>query len=234
MKTGIIIQARHSSARLPGKVLRPLGGRPLLGWLIERLRARAEERIIVATSDQPEDAAVAEYAAACGAAAYRGPLDDVLARMTGALEASGLDAAVRVSGDSPLLDPQLVSRALQLFAEGGWDLVTNVQERTFPKGQSVEVVAAAALRRADAEARAPGEREHVTPFFYGRPDRFRIANFSLDPPAADVRLCVDTPEDFAVVERIVQSMTRPHHEYGVRELVALYRTVTADPTRGSG
>jgi spore coat polysaccharide biosynthesis protein SpsF len=229
MRAGVIIQARHSSARLPGKVLQPLAGRPILGWLIERLRTEMEAPIIVATSDQPEDTAVAELAATCGVATYRGPLEDVLARMVAAAEAFGLDAAVRVSGDSPLLDPRLVSRALQLFGEGNWDLVTNVQQRTFPKGQSVEVIAAAALRRANAEAQDPGDREHVTPFFYARPARFRIRNFGLDPSAADVRLCVDTPEDLAVVESVVRAMARPHAEYGVEELVTLYRDVTATP-----
>jgi spore coat polysaccharide biosynthesis protein SpsF len=232
MRAGVVVQARLSSERLPGKVLLPLAGRPMLGWLLERLHTVAEaERIIVATSDRPQDAAVAEFAASAGVATFRGPLDDVLARFVGAADAYGLDAFVRVSGDSPLLDPGLVSAALRLFAEGGWDLVTNVQVRTFPRGQSVEAIAVAALRRVAADTQHPADREHVTPYLYANPERFRIRNFTLSPPAPDVRFCVDTPEDFETVERMLRSMTRPHFEYDVKALLALHREIRGDDRR---
>jgi len=228
MKAGIVVQARFSSARLPGKVLRPLAGRPLLAWLLERLRTLGDEaRIIVATSDRPEDAAVAELARTSGVEVFRGALDDVLGRLLGAFDAFALDVGVRVSGDSPLLDPRLVSRALGLFRAGDADLVTNVQVRSYPKGQSVEAIGASALRRADAEAPAPHDREHVTPWFYARPGRFRIRNFGYDPPLPALQLSVDTAEDFATVERMLQAMTRPHLDYDVAALVALHREVTA-------
>jgi spore coat polysaccharide biosynthesis protein SpsF len=228
VNAGIVVQARFSSERLPGKVLRPLAGRPLLGWLIERLRTLGDEaRIIVATSDRPEDAAVAEFARASGVEVFRGALDDVLARLLGAFDAFALDVGVRVSGDSPLLDPRLVSRALGLFRAGDADLVTNVQVRTYPKGQSVEAIGAAALRRAYAEARAPADREHVTPYFYAHPELFRIRNFTFDPPAPGLQLSVDTAHDFATVERMLQAMSRPHTDYDVAALVALHREVTA-------
>jgi spore coat polysaccharide biosynthesis protein SpsF (cytidylyltransferase family) len=158
-----------SSERLPGKSCRRWRATDARR-LLERLHTVAEaERIIVATSDRPQDAAVAEFAASAGVATFRGPLDDVLARFVGAADAYGLDALVRVSGDSPLLDPGLVSAALRLFAEGGWDLVTNVQLRTFPRGQSVETIAVAALRRVAADTQHPADREHVTPCLYANP-----------------------------------------------------------------
>jgi spore coat polysaccharide biosynthesis protein SpsF len=228
MKAAIVVQARFSSERLPGKVLLPLAGRPLLGLLIERLQTVGDgTRIIVATSDRPEDAAVAELARASGVDVFRGALDDVLGRLRGAFDAFALDVGVRVSGDSPLIDPRLVSRALGLFRAGDADLVTNVQVRTYPKGQSVEAIGAAALRRADADARTPAEREHVTPYFYAHPDRFRIRNFAFDPPVPALQLSIDTAEDFAIVERMLQAMSRPHTEYDVAALVALHREVIA-------
>lgn len=224
MSSGIVIQARFSSARLPGKVLRPLGGRPMLGWLLERMRAVPEAGcVVVATSDRPEDDPVAAYARASGALIHRGPLEDVLGRFAGAAAAYALEPVVRVSGDSPLLDPGLVSRALQLYREGGSDLVTNVLERSYPKGQSVEAIGAGALRAAAAEARAADEREHVTPYFYAHPGRFRIRNFALVPAAADMRLCVDTEEDFACMEALVVRMASRGGGYGLAELMQAYR-----------
>ena len=226
MRTGIVIQARFSSRRLPGKVLRPLLGTPLLGWLVERMQAvPAVDEVIVATSTSADDDPVADCARRFGAAVHRGPLDDVLGRFVGAAEAFALDRLVRASGDSPLLDPALVSRALQLCGDGV-DLASNVVERSFPKGQSVEAIAATALRRAASHARQPEEREHVTPYFYAHPAEFRIRGFSAALPAPMLRLCVDTEEDFAAIERVARAMTRPQREYGVDQLAALMRSVT--------
>jgi spore coat polysaccharide biosynthesis protein SpsF len=226
MNAGVIIQARYSSRRLPGKVLRPLHGKPLVGWLIERMLDVPEaRRVVLATSDRPEDDALADYAQTVGASVHRGPLDDVLARFLGAAEAFGLEVAVRVSGDSPLLDPRLVTRALRLFGEGSADLVSNVVERTFPPGQSVEALSVDALRMASARAAGGAEREHVTPYFYAHPDQFRIRGFRAARPAAEVRLCVDTEADFSALARLVSAMRGPARDYGVEELVELHRAL---------
>lgn len=226
MSAGIVIQARYSSARLPGKVLRPLGGRPMLGWLLERMRAVPEAGcVVVATSDRPEDDPVAEYGRASGALVHRGPLEDVLGRFAGAAAAFVLEPVVRVSGDSPLLDPGIVSKALRLYGEGGADLVTNVQVRSYPKGQSVEAIGAAALRAAAAEARAAEEREHVTPYFYAHRERFRIRNFALQPAAADLRLCVDTEEDFERIEAVAARVASSGGGYGLEEVMRACRDV---------
>src|SRR5260221_236269 len=177
MRVGAVIQARFSSQRLPGKVLRALCGKPLLAHLVDRLRRSAVlDTIAVATSTEPSDDAVAAFCASAGIACERGALDDVLGRIQAAARALQLDGIVRVSGDSPLLDPSLVRQTVKLFRRGGWDLVTNVQVRSFPKGQSVEVIAAEALDRVAVKAGAPAEREHVTPYFYAHPELFRIRN----------------------------------------------------------
>jgi spore coat polysaccharide biosynthesis protein SpsF len=206
MRVGAIIQARFGSQRLRGKVLRPLCGKPLLAHLIDRLRRTAVLDVIaVATSTEPADDAVADFCDGAGVACQRGSLDDVLGRVQAAAQHFALDAIVRVSGDSPLLDPALVRQAVKLFRHGEWDVVTNVQVRSFPKGQSVEVIAAAALDRAAKDARAPADREHVTPYLYAHPELFRIRNMVARVARPTLQLSVDTAEDFARIEAILSA-----------------------------
>ena len=162
-----------SSRRLPGKVLRPLAGKPALQYLLERLSHCDEvDRVIVATSGEASDDPVAAFCAAAGALVHRGPLEDVAARFGEVAERFELDAFVRVTADSPLLDQALVDRGAALYREGDFDVVTNVYPRsTFPSGQSLEVVRAEAFRRALAGMDDPYEHEHVTPYFYRHPER---------------------------------------------------------------
>lgn len=221
MEVAAVVQARMSSARLPGKVLRPLAGRPALEYLLERLaRARTIERVIVATSTDPSDDPIAAFCAERGVPCVRGPHDDVAARFAEVAEAEGLDAFVRVTGDSPLLDQRLVDHAVEEFASGSFDLVTNVFPRTFPHGQSVEVVSVAAFATA-LEAIRSDEREHVTLVFYRQPERFRIHNFRATAAANGVTLALDTEEDAARLDALLTAMDRPHWEYAYDELVGL-------------
>ena len=211
MKVGAVVQARMTSSRLPGKVLKPLAGRPALTWLLERLeRADELDALVVATSTHPSDDAIADYCAARGTACARGELEDVAARMIAAARGAGLDAFARVNGDSPLLDQRLVDQGARLMREHATDLVTNVRPRTYPPGQSVEVVRTAAL------AARPGG-EHVTGRLYEGP----LVRFAADPPRTAPALTLDTPDDHARLEAILRAMERPHHEYGWEEVLAL-------------
>lgn len=205
-----ILQARMSSTRLPGKVLRPILGRPMLERQIERLR-RSERltRIVVATSTEPDDDPLAAVARAFGVEVHCGDLRDVLDRFHGALQAFGpVERFVRLTADCPLTDPGLLDRCIDKHAEEGWDVVHVSAGATFPKGLDVEVVTAAALDAAWREARDPYEREHVTPFLYRRPERFRIGAITRDPPLR-YRWTVDTPEDFAFVTEVYEALY-PH------------------------
>lgn len=230
MKVMMVVQARFSSRRLPGKVLRPMAGKPMLAWLIERLeRVHGTDGIVVATSTSADDDAVAQFAAGLGIPCFRGPLDDVLGRFVGTVRQFRLDAAVRISGDSPLLDPALVGRGIRLFGEERPDLATNVWPRTYPKGQSVEIVSRDALERADAGA-AGEDREHVTAPIYRHHEHYRIASFGAETPSADVQMSVDTETDFRLAERMLEAMSRPHWEYGVDELLELRKAVMPQGT----
>jgi spore coat polysaccharide biosynthesis protein SpsF len=227
-----IIQARMSSRRLPGKSLRPVAGRPMLAYLIERLQhCRSLAGIVVATSTTSDDDAIAEFCAGFGVACHRGSLDDVLARFLALVDARALAAVVRVNGDSPLLDPELVDRAVGIFDTGSYDLVTNVAPRSFPRGQSVEVVSAAALRRLAMEDVTPEEREHVTLWFYRHPQCCAMRNFSAARDASEIQLSVDTPQDFAALAALVAAMDRPHWQYGLDELLELRRAALAEAMR---
>jgi spore coat polysaccharide biosynthesis protein SpsF len=217
-----VVQARYSSRRLPGKVLQQVAAKPLLEYLLERLaRCSTLQGVVVATSVEESDDAIARFCNERGIALYRGALADVLGRFIGLAETLSFDALVRINGDSPLLDPAIVDRAVELFQEGGADLVTNVYPRSFPKGESVEVMSVAALRKAAEQTSDPCDHEHVTRYFYQHADRFRIRNFKREPSVADIQLSVDTPEDLSAFGQLVAAMRRPQAEYGLDEILAL-------------
>ncbi len=214
-----IIQARMSSQRFPGKVLQPLANRPLLGWTVERLQQATQlSAIVLATSDIATDDPVADYGQSLGIEVHRGPLEDVAARFCRVVTARQADAFVRVCGDSPLIDPTLVDQAISIYADQSCDLVTNVFPRSFPKGQSVEVIRSS--RFLAVWSQVPfSEREHITQVYYRAPEQFRIINFSSSLNTASVQLSVDTVEDFQIMKRLVeQSEGNPG---GWQELVAL-------------
>lgn len=203
MQVAVVIQARMSSERLPGKVLASLAGKPVLGHVLDRL---SRFQVVVATSTDPSDDPVADFCAERGTLCMRGPLENVAARFAGVVAALGVDAFVRVSGDSPLLDPLLVEEGIALFEKLRPDVATNIFPRTFPKGESVEVVDARTFLAIEPELTDPRDREHVTTFFYAHPDRFRIENFSADDPAPDVNLAVDTPDDLERLDALVRAL----------------------------
>jgi spore coat polysaccharide biosynthesis protein SpsF (cytidylyltransferase family) len=169
--------------------------------------------VVVATSDDPSDDATVRFCAAEEVAVHRGPLEDVAARFVEAAREHRIDPIVRVSGDSPLLDPALVHRAVSLWERG--TLVTNVRPRTFPTGQSVEAFELAALEAAATTAEA---REHVTPPLY---ERLRVRNFSHTPDMSHLRLTLDTEEDAARLDALFARMDRPPSDYSLAELLEL-------------
>jgi spore coat polysaccharide biosynthesis protein SpsF len=203
-----ILQARLSSTRLPGKVLMPLAGRPMILRQIERVRrASLVDELVVATSTEPTDDPLAEILAREGVAVFRGPLDDVLARFIGALEAHPADQVVRLTADCPLIDPQVIDDTVALHLEAGADYTHNRLENLgFPKGQDVEVITAPALRRAFAAAATPEEHEHVTWGVWRRPDLYRVAR--LAPPAdeGEVRWTVDRRDDYEFVAAVYEAL----------------------------
>jgi spore coat polysaccharide biosynthesis protein SpsF len=217
-----VLQARASSTRLPGKVLLPILGRPMLARQIERvLRATMLDRLVLATSTDATDDAVAALGADCGVAVHRGPLDDVLARVHAAAVAAGAEHVVRLTGDCPLLDPALIDRVAAAHLRSGADFTSNTQPRTFPDGLDVEVVRIAALAAAAAEARLPAEREHVLPFVYDRPQRFRSHAVVHSSDLSRLRWVVDTAADFAVVSAVFARLLPVAPHFGMDDVLRL-------------
>ncbi|MBW1712934.1 MAG: Gfo/Idh/MocA family oxidoreductase [Deltaproteobacteria bacterium] len=224
MKIGAIIQARMGSERFPGKVLHPVAGRPLLGYLLRRLeRCRSLESLTLATSSSPQDDPLAEFASKAGLACVRGSLEDVAGRFVTALKTLDLDGFVRVCADSPWLDPQLVDQGVGLFSGGDWDLATNLHPRTFPPGQSVEVLRTETFLRTYPLMIEAADKEHVTRFFYRHPDGFKICNFEAGRDFDGLSLAVDTAGQMAAFEAVAAGLERPQWDYGWQETARLYQ-----------
>jgi spore coat polysaccharide biosynthesis protein SpsF len=217
----VLVQARMNSRRFPGKVLVQLAGRPMIAHVLERCAAAfGKPAVILLTSREPADDPVAEHATQTGFAVFRGDLNDVARRFQQCLSAYPCDWFVRISGDSPLIDPDLIRR-VAASRPATCDLVTNVQVRSFPAGQSVEVVRAARFSEIDTRMLSDEEREHVTLAYYRRPERFSIINLrSSDARLGVLRLAVDTPEDLARIEQVIRSGQVPEFAAAVAQEAA--------------
>jgi len=218
-----VLQARMSSTRLPGKVMAPVLGQPMIARQVERLRrSRRLDRIVVATSDDPSDDTLAHYAADLGLDVVRGPLNDVLARFLGVLEVfPSTDVLVRLTADCPLADWRVVDAVIDEHLARGADYTHNTAVRTFPHGLDVEAMAPAALHRAGREATAAYDREHVTPYLYSEPGRFKVASVVREPSLAHLRWTVDYPEDLEFVRHVYGALYPADPDFGTEAIAAL-------------
>lgn len=204
-----IVQARTSSRRLPGKVLKPLEGEPMILRQLERItHAASLDRVVVATSNHESDDQLAQFLQSRGIDVIRGPLDDVLHRFVLAVDTHPADVVVRLTADCPLISPAVVDQVVDAFHAGNADYLSNTMDPTYPDGLDVEVVTAQALRYVDEHTEDQHEREHVTLGVYRRTDHFIIDNFRDASGAdhSDLRWTVDTEDDFAFVEAIYRDL----------------------------
>lgn len=217
---GAIVQARMGSTRLPGKVMMDIGGQPMLGRVIERVRqAPGIDTVLVATSTAPADQAVAEHCAATGVPCFAGSEHDVLDRFYRAAQLHGLTAIVRITADCPLLDPEVVGQVAALL-DGGYDYAANVHPPTFPDGLDAEAFSMAALAAAWRDATLPSDREHVTPFIWRHPGRFPSRNLAAPADYSHLRWTVDDARDLAFVRTIYRRLGSRAHWREVLQLLA--------------
>ena len=199
-----------TSTRLPGKVLLPLGGRPVLDHVITRCRlARRVDEVVIAVPDLPSSAPIEEACTRLGARIIRGPEHDVLERYRMAAEVTSADVVVRVTSDCPLIEPVFIDACLtELLASAAtdapYDYFCNVEPRRLPRGLDVETFTAAALRTAATDATSPADREHVTAYLRTS-GKFRTGGLLLNQDFSHLRWTLDTQEDLAMFERLFEA-----------------------------
>jgi spore coat polysaccharide biosynthesis protein SpsF len=236
-----ILQARMTSRRLPGKVLKPILGVPMLARQIERIRrARELEKLVVATSTDSTDDPVAELCTRIGITCFRGSLNDVLERYHHAALQFDPRYIVRLTGDCPLTDPEVIDAAIHMCRDGAFDYVTNAIEGGYPDGLDVEVFTLASLQQAYREARQPAQREHVTPFIDSQPNRFKIGHLKSEIDHSGLRWTVDEPQDFRLVTLIYEALYPSRPNFATRDILALlgahpeWKTINAGIERNAG
>ncbi|MDD5699627.1 MAG: glycosyltransferase family protein [Candidatus Nanoarchaeia archaeon] len=207
-KTGIIIQARMGATRLPNKVMKDLGGKPELEQVFDRCKMADVNEVIIATSDNKENDIIEEFCRERGINCFRGSEEDVLDRFYKTALEYGLDIIIRITGDCPLISPEVINKAIKEFNEGNADYLSNAAKRSYPRGLDVEIFSFKTLEAVHQLAKEEPEREHVTAFIYNNPETFRIGHLTADDwiKHPEIRLCLDTQEDLDLLTIIYNSL----------------------------
>jgi spore coat polysaccharide biosynthesis protein SpsF len=215
-----VVQARCSSTRLPGKVLAPVLGKPMILRQLERL-ARSEriDQLVVATSTDPSDDPLAEVLATEGVTYRRGSLTDVADRYLQVAREFEPDSIVRLTADCPLADPGVLDTIIDAHVESGADYTSNVIERTYPQGLDAECVTLGAFERLMATPLSAAEREHVTLGLYSRPDQFRLHSVTQPVDRSALRWTVDLPEDLEFVRAVYAALYDVNPSFDQEDLV---------------
>lgn len=220
----MVIQARMGATRLPGKPLKIVMGRPLLSYLIERVkRSKSVDQIVVATTLNPKDDEIFNYCKTLGIPCIRGSENDVLDRYLQAARAYNGDVIVRITADCPLIDPAVIDEAVDYYLEHFpmYDYVANTLVRKYPRGMDVEVFSRDALEAEAVKATNLEDREHVTSYLYRHPNIFKIGSVVKDKDDSHHRWTVDTPEDLVLITRILEEIYPIKPEFSFGDLLKL-------------
>jgi spore coat polysaccharide biosynthesis protein SpsF len=225
MKIVAIIQARMGSTRCPGKVMMPLCGKSVLAHTIERVRACSLiTQTVVATTRLSRDQAIIAESKKLGIEAFEGSEDDVLSRYYHAASAFKADIVVRITSDCPLIDPKVIEKTIRFFLDHfrEFDYVSNVLTRSYPRGMDTEVFSFNMLSEAFYEAVDAHDREHVTPFIYRQPNRYRLGNVSYHEDQSRHRWTLDTPEDYNLICRITELLYPKNPMFTMEDILNLF------------
>jgi spore coat polysaccharide biosynthesis protein SpsF len=221
MKVVAIIQARTGSTRLPGKVLQEIEGKTMLARVVERLgRAKLINELLVATTDRAADDAILDECRRFSVKVSRGDQDDVLDRYFRAAQLAKAEVVVRITSDCPMIDPAVTDKTIEAFLDARPDYASNTLQRTYPRGLDTEVMSFSALSRAWQEARQRHEREHVTPYIFEHPDKFKLLPVTGAADFSGYRWTVDTAEDLEFV-RAVYERLKENPEFSGRDVLDL-------------
>jgi len=209
MKTVATIEARMTSSRLPGKVLLPVQGQPLLHHLVARLKAVSSlDEIVLATTVNATDDVLETFAEEEGIGCFRGSEDDVMSRVIGAAESANADVVVEITGDCPIIDPQLVEQTIRMFKAHGADYVSNSLIRSYPDGMDTQVFRLETLKRSAGMTNDPLDREHVSRHICKHPELFRHVHL-IAPPALhwpELGLTLDEEADYQLLKKVIESL----------------------------
>jgi len=223
-----IIQARMTSSRLPGKVLIDIAGFPMLYHVIKRVSlAKLVDQVVVATTDDPADNQIEDFCNSNSILCFRGQPFDVLDRYYQAASNFQAEIIVRITADCPIMDPTLIDSLIQSFLDLDVDFAANrlppPWKRTFPIGLDIEIVYFKALEKAWKEAESQFEREHVMPYLYDQPGRFKILLAHHEPDFGEKRWTVDTPQDLELINKIFESFS-PRIDFSWLEVIDLFKS----------
>nr|WP_263326543.1 glycosyltransferase family protein [Neobacillus sp. Marseille-Q6967] len=204
-----IIQARMGSTRLPGKVMKEVKGKPLLEYQIERVKkSKLLNQIVVATTSKEIEKPIVDLCKKLSVSCFRGPEDDVLTRYYEAARQYEAEVVVRLTSDCPLIDPVVIDKMIGEFlsSPNKYDYVSNIIERTYPRGLDVEVFSMKALEQSFSEAIGSHYREHVTPYIYHHPEKFNLGVVKHSQDLSRYRLTVDTEEDLLLISLLIKNL----------------------------
>lgn len=217
-----VIQARMGSRRLPGKVMMPIEGRPLIWHVYQRVaKAAACDAVIVATGGRDANHELVSFLQVQEIPCFCGSDDDVLDRYLMAARNFGATAVVRITGDCPMIDPDVIDQVTSAFRNGAYDYVSNVHPPTYPDGLDVEAMQVKALERAHREARLESEHEHVTPYIWNHPERFRLGNCVATSDISDHRWIVDDASDLEFVRAVFRELYSQNPAFRMNDVLRL-------------
>ncbi len=222
---GCIIQARMCSTRLKGKVLHKINPEEtVLSFLIKQItNCKSLKTVVVATTELEEDDVIVDFLKSYDVEIFRGNSENVLDRFYHCAKKFKFSTIVRLTADNPLIDPQIVNDSIQKYSNSDCDYLTNSIDRTFPNGTEVEIFSFNALETAWKFAKKKSEREHVTPYFYNNPNKFKIHHFKQKQDQSKFRYSIDRKEDYLLVLKILSKInTRPIKTSDIIELLTNY------------
>ena len=225
--TVIIVQARMSSSRLPGKVLMPILGKSLLHRMIERLQMiRHKALIVIATSEEPSDDIIVEEAFRVGVPCFRGNLNNLLDRHYQAARKHNADVVLKIPSDCPLIDPRIIDQVLGFyFADPRqFDYVSNLHPATWPDGNDVEIMTMACIEKAWQESTRPLELEHTTPYIWENPEKFRIGNVTWgrgQDYSMSHRFTIDYQADYDFINRVFEELYPEKPNFSCEDILTL-------------
>lgn len=222
MKVDAVFQVRMGSTRLPGKMFKKIMGKPLLWHIVQRVRAASlVDRIILATTEKKKDDRIVDFAGKMKLLHYRGSTNNVLDRVYQTAKKFGSDIIVRITPDDPFKDPEIIDEFVSYFLKNKFDYVSNTVKPTYPEGLDIEVFSFSALEKAWLKAKKPSEKEHLTPYIWKNPKKFKIKNVALKKNLSSLRWTIDYQKDLEFARKVYKELYPKKKIFLMRDILNL-------------